>query len=66
MKDLFDKHITERRRTKDFLKFALGKRQAADPEPVEKLWSQKFNSLSDPLVPRLFRKYNNALSKANS
>ena len=62
MKDLLDKQQSERRKTKDFLRFALGKRQAFESEKVEKLRSLKYNPLADPLVPKLFRKYNHALS----
>lgn len=57
LKDILEKQATEQRRTTQFLKFALGKREQKTEEEIKFEMSQKsYNPAADPLMPRLFRK----------
>lgn len=57
LKDILEKQATEQRRTSLFLKFALGKREEKTESEIKTEMSQRaYNPLSDPLMPRLFRK----------
>ena len=49
----------EQRRTKQFLKFALGKREEKTEDELKTdMMNKKYNPMVDPLMPRLFRKVN--------
>ena len=58
LNDILEKQATEQRRTEGFLKYALGKRELKTEEQIKLQMSQsRYDPKSDPLMPRLFRKY---------
>jgi hypothetical protein len=64
LKDILEKQATEKRRTENFLKFALRKREdKTDEEIKQQMRNNSYDPKSDPLMPRLFRKFDNTKSK---
>lgn len=58
VKDILDKHATEQRRTSEFLRYALGKREKKSEEELKnQMKNSKYDPKKDPLMGRLFRKY---------
>jgi hypothetical protein len=58
LNDILEKQATEQRRTETFLKYALGKREEKTEEQIKKEIKQSsYDPKSDPLMPRLFRKF---------
>ena len=57
LQDILEKQATEQRRTSQFLKFALGKREEkSQNELMKDLKDKKYNPKNDKFMPRLFRK----------
>lgn len=60
LNDILEKQATEQRRTDNFLKYALGKREEKTDEEIKdnmKDNTLKYDPKNDPLMPRLFRKF---------
>ena len=58
MNDILEKQNTEKRRTQNFLKYALRKREEkTDEEIIEQMKNSSYDPKADPLMPRLFRKF---------
>ena len=58
LNDILEKQATEQRRTENFLKYALGKREEKSEEQIKEIIKQStYDPKSDPLMPRLFRKF---------
>jgi len=57
LKDILEKQATEHRRTENFLKFALGKREEKSEDEIQdQMKKSRYDPKSDPLMARLFRK----------
>lgn len=64
LKDILEKQATEKRRTENFLKFALRKREdKTDEEIKQQMRNNSYDPKCDPLMPRLFRKFDSTKSK---
>ena len=58
LNDILEKQATEQNRTEKFLKYALGKREEKTEEQIkEQMKHSSYDPKSDPLMPRLFRKF---------
>lgn len=58
LNDILEKQATEQRRTENFLKYALGKREEKTEDQIKKdIKQSSYDPKSDPLMPRLFRKF---------
>ena len=58
LNDILEKQATEQRRTENFLKYALGKREEKTEEQIkDNIKKSSYDPKSDPLMPRLFRKF---------
>lgn len=58
LNDILEKQATEQRRTQNFLKYALGKRECKNEAELKAQIKQgKYDPKNDPLMPRLFRKF---------
>jgi hypothetical protein len=56
--DILEKQSTEQRRTENFLKYALGKREKkSEADIVRGIKNSKYDPKKDPLMPKLFRKF---------
>ena len=63
LNDILEKQSTEKRRTQNFLKYSLSKREEkTDEEIQEGLRASKYDPKADPLMPRLFRKFDSSKS----
>jgi hypothetical protein len=61
--DIVEKQSIEKRRTENFLRYALRKREEkTDAEIKDGMKNSKYDPKSDPLMPRLFRKYDSTKS----
>lgn len=59
LQDILEKQATEQRRTYSFLRYALGKREEKSAQQLKADMSMKsYNPRNDPMMPRLFKKYN--------
>lgn len=55
--DILEKQAIEQRRTQQFLKYALGKRETKTEEELKQVLKEKsYNPADDPFLPRLKRK----------
>ena len=58
LNDILEKQGTEKRRTQNFLKYSLSKREEkTDEEIANGIRTSKYKPVDDPLMPRLFRKF---------
>jgi hypothetical protein len=65
LQDILEKQATEQRRTYTFLRFALGKREEKSVEMLKHdMSTRSYNPKNDPLMPRLFKKYNPNASRS--
>ena len=63
LKDMLNKQTQEQRKTEQFLKFALGKREVKTEEEIkQQIRDSKYSPSSDPLMARSIRKYNPKIS----
>ena len=66
-KDIMEKQATEQRRTTNFLKFALGKREGKSEQELNRIITKnRYNERADPLMPKLFRKLDASKSTIHS
>jgi len=60
LSDILEKQATEQRRTENFLKYSLGKREEKSDHEIKesiKEGLKTYDPKADPLMPRLFRKF---------
>lgn len=58
LNDILEKQGTEKRRTQNFLKYSLRKREEkTDEEIKDTMKNSAYDPKADPLMPRLFRKF---------
>ena len=63
LNDILEKQGTEKRRTQHFLKYSLRKREEkSDDEIVTQMKTHQYDPKADPLMPRLFRKFDSSKS----
>ena len=66
LKDMMNKQNQEQRRTTQFLKFALGKRETrSDEEIKDQMKNSSYLPQNDPLMQRINRKYNPMASQTS-
>lgn len=63
LNDILEKQGTEKRRTQYFLKYSLRKREEKSDEEIKStMKNSTYDPKADPLMPRLFRKFDSSKS----
>ena len=63
LNDILEKQGTEKRRTQYFLKYSLRKREEKSDEEIKSIMKNStYDPKADPLMPRLFRKFDSSKS----
>ena len=58
LNDILEKQATEQRRTENFLRYALGKRETKTEDEIKsQISNSRYDPKNDPLMGRLFRRY---------